>query len=106
MKIALIQQHASHDKADNVTRGLAAVDEAAANGAAVAVFAELAFERFYPQNPADTDPHRFAETVPGPITDAFAARAKRHGMVIVLNLYERDGAHAYDSSPVLDADSH
>ena len=33
MKIALIQQHAGHDKADNIRRGLAAVDEAAARGA-------------------------------------------------------------------------
>jgi N-carbamoylputrescine amidase len=104
VRIALIQQHASHDKADNVARGLAAVEEAARQGANLAVFAELAFERFYPQNPAGADPHRLAETVPGPITDAFAARARRHAMVIVLNLYERDGADAYDCSPVIDAD--
>ena len=104
MKIALIQQYASPDKQDNIRRGLAAVDEAARNGAALAVFAELAFERFYPQHPADGDPHRLAESVPGPMTEAFAERAARHGMVIVLNLYERDGVHAYDSSPVIDAD--
>jgi predicted amidohydrolase len=104
VKIALIQQHASHDKAANVARGLSAIDEAAAAGAHLAVFAELAFERFYPQHRAGADPHRLAETVPGPITDAFAARARRHGMVIVLNLYERDGAQAYDCSPVIDAD--
>ena len=104
MKIALIQQHASSDRQDNVRRGLAAVDEAASRGARLAVFAELAFERFYPQHPADDDPHRLAETVPGPITEAFAERAKRHGIVIVLNLYERDGGRAYDCSPVIDAD--
>jgi predicted amidohydrolase len=104
VKIALIQQHASPDKADNITRGLAAVDRAASEGANLVVFAELAFERFYPQNPADADPLRFAEPVPGPMTDAFAERARRHGLVIVLNLYERDGSRAYDSSPVIDAD--
>jgi predicted amidohydrolase len=104
VQIALIQQHASSDKAANVSRGLAAIDEASRQGAQVAVFAELAFERFYPQNPAGEDPHRLAEAVPGPITDAFAERARRHGMVVVLNLYERDGAHAYDCSPVIDAD--
>lgn len=104
MKIALIQQHASHDKEENVARGLAAVDAAAHEGAALAVFAELAFERFYPQHLADGDPHRFAETVPGPTTEAFAQRARQHGIVTVLNLYERDGVHAYDCSPVIDAD--
>jgi len=104
VKLALIQQHASPDKADNIRRGLAAVDAAAARGADVAVFAELAFERFYPQHPADADPLRLAEPVPGPLTDAFAERARQHGMVLVLNLYERDGRHAYDCSPVIDAD--
>jgi predicted amidohydrolase len=104
VKIALVQQHASPDKSDNVKRGLDAVDAAAAASAHVVVFAELAFERFYPQRPADGDPHRYAETVPGPITEAFAARARRHGVVIVLNLYERDGANAFDCSPVIDAD--
>ena len=104
VKIALIQQHASTDKADNIRRGLAAVDQAAANGAQVVAFPELAFEPFYPQQPAGADPLRLAEPVPGPITDAFTERAKRHGVVIVLNLYERDGARAFDSSPVIDAD--
>lgn len=104
MRIALVQQQASTDRQDNVARGLAAVDAAASTGANLVVFAELAFERFHPQRPADASPHRLAETVPGPITVAFAERARRHGMVIVLNLYERDGTHAYDCSPVIDAD--
>jgi predicted amidohydrolase len=104
VKIALIQQHASTDKSDNIRRGLAAVDEAAGNGAQVVAFAELAFEPFYPQQPAGAEPLRLAEPVPGPITEAFTERAKRHGVVIVLNLYERDGARAFDSSPVIDAD--
>jgi predicted amidohydrolase len=104
VKIALVQQHAASNKADNIQRGLAAVDTAAAAGANLVVFAELAFERFYPQQPADSDHLRLAEPVPGPLTDAFAERARRHGVVIVLNLYERDGSRAYDCSPVLDAD--
>ena len=94
MKIALIQQHAARDKTDNIRRGLAALDEAAARGADVAVFAELAFERFYPQQPAGADAHALAETIPGPMTDAFAERARRYGIVVVLNLYERDGNQA------------
>jgi len=104
VKIALVQQHAADSKSDNVARGLAAVDAAASAGARIVLFAELAFERFYPQRPADGDPHRYAETVPGPITDAFADRAKRYSVVIVLNLYERDETRAYDCSPVIDAD--
>src|SRR6185295_16639012 len=104
MKIALVQQHAAADKSDNIRRGLEGVDRAATAGADVVAFAELAFERFHPQRPADGDSHRLAEPVPGPLTDAFAERARRHGVVIVLNLYERDGRQAYDCSPVIDAD--
>lgn len=80
------------------------MDAAAEDGASLVVFAELAFERFFPQRPADGDRLRHAETVPGPMTEAFAERARRHGIVTVLNLYERDGAEAYDCSPVIDAD--
>lgn len=104
MQIALIQQRAAADKASNVARGIAALEEAARAGAGVVAFAELAFERFHPQRPASGDPLALAETIPGPITDRFAAKAREFGVVVVLNLYERDGPRAYDSSPVIDAD--
>ena len=104
VKIALVQQHAGQKKEDNVRRGLAAVGDAAARGAGLVAFAELAFEPFHPQRPAGADPLTLAEPVPGPITEAFSAAAREHGIVIVLNLYERDGARAYDCSPVIDAD--
>jgi N-carbamoylputrescine amidase len=104
MKIALVQQYAAEDKSANVQRGLDAVDAAAARGADVVVFAELAFERFHPQRPAGPDRLALAETVPGPTTQLFAERAARYGLVIVLNLYERDGHRAFDCSPVIDAD--
>lgn len=104
MKIALIQQHATADKQQNVTRGLAALREAADRGAQLICFAELAFELFYPQQPAGTGAHELAEAVPGPITEAFQRAAKERGVVVVLNLYERAGGEAYDCSPVIDAD--
>jgi N-carbamoylputrescine amidase len=104
MRIALIQQAAGHDKAANRVRGLEALERAARAGADLACFAELAFERFYPQSPATGDVREKAEPVPGPLTEAFAARARELGIVVVLNLYERDGELCYDTSPVIDAD--
>jgi predicted amidohydrolase len=104
MRIALIQQHATSDKRANVERGLRALEAAAARGAKLACFAELAFERFYPQHPADARFRELAEPIPGPITEAFRARARELGMVIVLNLFERDGERTFDTSPVIDAD--
>ena len=104
MKIALVQQRAAADKASNVARGLDAVERAARAGADVVTFAELAFERFHPQRPASGDPLSLAETIPGPVTEAFCRKARELGVVVVLNLYERAGDRAYDASPVIDAD--
>ncbi len=104
MRIALVQQRATDEKQANVERGLEAVDEAAAAGAKVVCFAELAFEPFYPQHRATPDAPARAEPVPGPIVEAFARKAKERGVVIVLNLFERDGEKTYDCSPVINAD--
>jgi N-carbamoylputrescine amidase len=104
MKIALIQQHATRDKSANVSRGLAALETAARGGAELACFAELAFEWFYPQQPADRGFRDLAEPLDGPTVTAFQKKARELGIVTVINLYERDGQHTYDSSPVIDAD--
>ena len=104
MKIALVQQVAAVDRADNVRRGLDALERAARAGASLVGFAELAFERFHPQQPARPGFEELAEPVPGPTTEAFAAAARRLGVVVVLNVYERDGGRCFDCSPVLDAD--
>ncbi|MCU0304492.1 MAG: carbon-nitrogen hydrolase family protein [Thermoanaerobaculales bacterium] len=104
MRIALVQQPTGPDRAANLERGLAAIDRAAGRGAALVCFAELAFEPFYPQCPAGPGFEALAEEVPGPTTEALADRARRHGVVVVANLYERAGDRCYDCSPVIDAD--
>ncbi len=106
MKIALIQQHATPDLADNVRRGKAAFEEAAGAGAELVAFAELAFLPFLPQIPAAGRPdfRSYAQTIPGPLTEEFGALARKHGIVTVLNLFETDGERTFDASPVLDAD--
>ncbi len=104
MKIALIQQHATPDRAANRAHGMAAVEQAAAQGAQLACFAELAFEPFYPQRQAPADVAALAEEIPGETTAAFSELARKHSMVLVLNLFEHDGEQTYDTSPVIDAD--
>lgn len=104
MKIALMQQHATRDKAANVARGLASLDAAARAGAQCACVAELAFEWFHPQRPAGADFRGLAEPLDGPTVTAFRHKARELGIVVVLNLFERDGDRTFDTSPVIDAD--
>ncbi len=105
MRIGLVQQHATDDLDDNLRRGLDAVREAASAGARLVAFAELGLTPFYPRHEAcGAPPLALAEPVPGPTTEAFAALARELGVVVVLNLYEREGSRAFDSSPVIDAD--
>ena len=104
MKIGLIQQHASSDLTGNLRRGLDAARQAAADGAELVVFPELAFTPFYPQKPPTGDVRSLAEPVPGPATEAFQSLARELGIVVVINVFERDGDKTYDCSPVIDAD--
>jgi N-carbamoylputrescine amidase len=104
LRLALVQQRATEDREHNRARGEAAVRAAAAAGARLVCFAELAFEPFYPQRPATPHELTLAETIPGPTTERFAALARELGVVLVLNLFERDGSRTYDTSPVIDAD--
>jgi N-carbamoylputrescine amidase len=104
MKIALIQQHATRDKASNIARGLANLETAARAGAQLACYAELAFEWFHPQRPASGDVRALAEPLDGPLVSAFQKKARELDIVVVLNLFERADDETFDSSPILDAD--
>ena len=111
MRLALVQQPATADLGGNLARGLAAFDRAAEAGADLVAYAELAFSPFWPQRHATPDTLAHAEPVPGPTVEAFQERAARHGVVAVLNVFEREPAPAeaggdrtFDTSPVIDAD--
>jgi N-carbamoylputrescine amidase len=103
MRLALIQQQPTADFDASLQRGLDAYAEAASRGADLVVFPELAFTPFFPQHEAGPDALALAEPIPGPTTEAFQEAAREHGAAVVLNLYERDGERAYDTSPVIDA---
>ena len=104
MKIALIQQHATKDYEENIRRGIDSFHQAASSGAKLVAFAELAFSTFLPQIPSNQEYLAMAEPIPGPTTEQFSKLAKKYGVVVVLNLFERDGERTYDASPVIDAD--
>lgn len=104
MKTALIQQSAGLNKEENVQKGLDNAREAAAKGANIICFSELAFEPFYPQTPSNGNNLSLAEEIPGKTVNKFIELAKELGIVVILNLYENSNGKTFDSSPVIDAD--
>lgn len=105
MRMALIQQHASADREANLERALEAMGRAADRGADLAVFPELAVDRFFPRKERWEGAADLAERVPGPTTRRVAERAAELSLVTVFNLYEEDErGRRFDASPVLDAD--
>jgi len=104
LQLALIQHRATSDLVANRRRAVEAVRHAAGQGAELVAFPELAFTPFYPQKPPSIDVRELAEPVPGPTVVMFQSLAEELGIVIVLNLFERDGDATYDCSPVIDAD--
>lgn len=105
MRIALLQQHASEDRAENLDLALHNMGLAAERGAQLVVFPEVALTRFFPQHRGFSDAAQWAEPIPGPTADRIAARALDLSLVTVFNMYERDEAgRTFDSSPVFEAD--
>lgn len=99
--------------AGTLSRVLAALDEAAGKGAGLVVFPET-FVPWYPyfsfvHPPVLTGAEHLrlyenAVVVPGPVTEAVASAARRHGVVVVLGVNERDHGSLYNTQLVFDAD--
>lgn len=105
MRVALVQQAARPSRRENVDRAVLAMKRARSLDAELAVFAELAVDRFFPQVEGDASARDLAEPVPGPTCDRIAAAARELSLVTVFNLYERaEDGRRFDSSPVFDAD--
>jgi nitrilase len=96
-----------------VNKVLAAIAEAAGKGAQLVVFPET-FVPWYPyfsfvHPPALTGAEHLrlyenAVVVPGPVTEAVAAAAKRHSIVVALGVNERDHGSLYNTQLIFDAD--
>jgi nitrilase len=96
-----------------VSKVLAALAEAADKGARLVVFPET-FVPWYPHFSFVLPPvmtgaehirlYENAVVVPGPVVDTVAAQAKRHGVVVVLGVNERDHGSLYNTQLVFDAD--
>jgi N-carbamoylputrescine amidase len=105
MKVACAQFRHEGDREKSVGKALEWVARAAGDGADLIVFPELAFDFFFPQVRADASYFDLGEPIPGPTTETFQAAAAKHGIVTVINVFERAApGRYYDASPVIDAD--
>ncbi|MFA5958809.1 Nit6803 family nitrilase [Hyphomicrobium sp.] len=96
-----------------VERVLNAIDEAASKGANLVVFPET-FVPWYPYFSFVHPPvltgrehlrlYEDSVVVPGPVTDAVAASARKNNCVVVLGINERDHGSLYNTQLVFDSD--
>src|SRR5471032_2208653 len=92
---------------------LATIDDAGRQGVQLIVFPET-FLPYYPyfsfvRAPVASGAEHMrlydeAVVVPGPVTHAVAERARRHGMVVVLGVNERDHGSLYNAQLIFDTD--
>jgi N-carbamoylputrescine amidase len=89
LRVAGVQMAMDEDPATNLERACARVREAASRGAQLVVLPELFTRRYFPQHHARPEYLSWAESIPGPTTEAPAALARELGVALVGSVYER-----------------
>lgn len=100
MKIGIIQQSNTADRAANIEKLQKNIRFAADKGAELIVLQELHNGLYFCQT-EDTSVFDQAEPIPGPSTESFGALAKELGVVIVLSLFEKRAAGLYHNTAVV-----
>ena len=114
IRAAAVQLNPVLDSADGtIAKVLDAIAQAATQGANLVVFPETVVP-YYPyfsfvtpavsMGAAHLRLYQHAPTVPGPMTSMIGAAAKRHHIVVVLGVNERDHGTLYNTQLVFDAD--
>ena len=100
MKVGLVQQANTADRAANIEKLQRHIRQAAAGGAELVVLQELHNGLYFCQT-EDTNVFDQAEPIPGPSTELFGALAKELGIVLVLSLFERRAPGLYHNTAVV-----
>jgi N-carbamoylputrescine amidase len=104
LRVALVQMSCGDDRAANLERALARIAEAAKQGAQLVCLQEL-FQAVYPCQSEDHARFDWAETIPGPASEAVAKTAAACGVVVVGSFFEKRAAGLYHNTAVVfDAD--
>jgi len=85
LSVALVQMNSGDSKEQNVSDALAGIDRAAATGARLVTLPEV-----WSYLGPESGKRDAAETIPGPLSDLLADRARRHGIFLHAgSVYER-----------------
>ena len=105
VKAAIVQTDWTGDKESMIEKHEKYVAEAAAAGTRVMCFQELFYGPYFCQV-QDAEFYSYAEAIPdGPTTKRFQEIAEKHGMVLVLPMYEEEQpGFLYNTAAVIDAD--
>ncbi len=104
VRIGLIQTACSPKPAENLEKTLAAVDDAAKNGAQIICTQELFRSQYFCQA-EDHEYFKLAETIPGPSTAAFQKLARDRKVAVIASLFEKRAAGLYhNTAAIIDAD--
>lgn len=105
VRAALVQQRWTGDKDSMTANAVTAIQTAASAGAQVLCLQELFYGPYFCQV-QDADHYSYAEGVPdGPTTRLMCELAERHGMVLVVPVYEQEQPGVlYNTAAVIDAD--
>ena len=102
--VGLVQRACTEDRQQNLGRAVEGIREAADRGAEVICLQEL-FTLPYLCKAEDVGRFAFAESIPGPTTEALQPLAQELEVVLVVPLFERRDAGVYhNSAAVIDAD--
>ena len=100
MKTGIIQMRCTDSVEENKRRLAERIGEAAGMGAELVVLQELHNSLYFCQV-EQTDNFDLAEPIPGPSTEFYGAWAKKHGIVLVVSLFERRAAGLYHNTAVV-----
>ncbi len=100
MKLGLVQQANSGDRAANIEKLKQNIRACALQGAELVVLQELHNGLYFCQT-ENTDVFDQAEPIPGPSTEIFGALAKELEIVLVLSLFEKRAPGLYHNTAVV-----
>jgi aliphatic nitrilase len=114
IRAAAVQLSPVLDSADGTVEKICrSIATAAEQGAQIVVFPETVIP-YYPyfsfvyapvlQGPEHLLLYERAVTVPGPVTEAIAAAARQHGIVVLVGVNERDHGSLYNTQLLFDSD--